>query len=62
MAGYWCVHCYRFLKIIKKRGKNEWSIRCPFCQASWGDLFPVKKCGIKIPEGAKHGDYIGYPE
>jgi len=37
------------------------SMTCPFCNAGVMDLFPVKNCGMKVPDDAKHGDIIAYP-
>lgn len=56
MALYLCIHCHKLADVVKKRGQSQWDIKCPFCGAYSGDLLSVKKCKIKIPKGAKHGD------
>lgn len=64
MEKCWCLHCYKLVEVEKKTKDDflDLSMKCPFCGAGAGDLFPVKECKIKVPIGAKHGDYIGYPE
>lgn len=67
MAKKWCNHCYRLVESTKLANDLceitfETIKVCPFCGAMDGDLFSVKKCKISLSPGAKHGDYIGYPE
>ena len=63
MAKYWCLYCCKLSEFDKKRADcaMDKSMTCPFCNAGVMDLFPVKNCGMKVPDDAKHGDIIAYP-
>lgn len=62
MERLWCVHCEKVVIMTMPKGEARHYVKCPFCEALELDLFPIYQCNLPIPESAKHGDFVGYPE